>query len=276
MKKLLIKTFNITNDSMILAIPLVIFIVILNAYIDYTQIAAKTLPGLLLAFLTVFFMVGAFLSGWFYMVKKTIKFAQKEFVMDSDRTKELMNLFRKIPTGIGKYFLSFISFAFLVLVLAVVVTNILGIIGIIFIGIPDIDPALIKSFGTTVAEHRAFLNSLSYTQLTSLFRWEILIYAGYVITLFFTFLWVPEIIYSTKNSFFALFLSMKKICKKFLKTMGVFVIFVFLHTFVSLIMEFINVTPIIYILGFILKFYLVVFSTILVFTYYENEFVKAE
>jgi hypothetical protein len=274
MIKLLKNNFRITNDSIILGIPLIIFISITGAYLDYAQMAAGNLPSILLALITLFFMVSAFSSGWFYMTKKAIKLSKKEFVMDEDRTKAVMDLFRQIPSGIGKYFLSFLSFAFIGLLIMLLVTNIIGLIGIFTIGAPDIDSNLIKNFGSTIMEHRAFLNSLSETQLLNLFYWQILLYIGFSFTMFLTFLWVPEIIYGTKNALVALFNSIKKVFHKPLKTFLVFIIFAIIHFFMSVISTFASIHPVIYILTFILNFYVLIFSVILVFNYYEIEFLE--
>ena len=109
MFKLFKEAFKTTNDCIILAIPLVLFMWILSFYFAFSNTVVNDPAELLLAFVTVLFMLGAFLSGWFYMVQKAINVSKQVYVLDEDRAKATMNLFKVIPYGIGKYFLSFIG-----------------------------------------------------------------------------------------------------------------------------------------------------------------------
>ena len=95
------------------------------------------------------------------MVKKAIKLSKKEFVMDNDRAKAVYNLVKQIPTGIGKYFLSFIGFSFLILFVFFILANILYIIGINTIGYLDIDPNQLKTIGNSAISVGAFIETLS-------------------------------------------------------------------------------------------------------------------
>ncbi|MDR1326962.1 MAG: hypothetical protein LBJ74_00995, partial [Heliobacteriaceae bacterium] len=67
------KAAKITNDNIILAIPLIAFMWIFGAYIGFSGVTADTLGKTALSLVTIWFMFAAFLSGWFYMVKKAVQ-----------------------------------------------------------------------------------------------------------------------------------------------------------------------------------------------------------
>ena len=107
MFKLYKEAFKTANDCIILAIPLVLFMWILSFYFAFSNAVVNEPAEIILAFITVLFMTAAFLSGWFYMVQNAIVVSRQVYVLDEDRAKATMNLFKVIPYGIGKYFLSF-------------------------------------------------------------------------------------------------------------------------------------------------------------------------
>lgn len=116
MFKLFKEAFKTSNDCIILAFPLVLFMWILSFYFAFSNSVVNTPAEIILAFVTVLFMVCAFLSGWFYMVQQAIEVAGQVYVLDEDRAKATMNLFKVIPFGIGKYFLSFIGMIIIFLI----------------------------------------------------------------------------------------------------------------------------------------------------------------
>ena len=113
MFKLYKNAFKLTNEGILLAIPLILFIWVVTIYLSFSRHFVDTMPEAISAFVTLLCMSAAFCAGWFYMVKKSIALSKKEFVIDEDRAKEILELIKKIPTGIGKYFLPFIGFSLL-------------------------------------------------------------------------------------------------------------------------------------------------------------------
>lgn len=65
MLKYLKNALKITNENVIVAVPLLIFYILINLYLGYTKYMADTPLEALIAMLTITFMVAVFLAGWF-------------------------------------------------------------------------------------------------------------------------------------------------------------------------------------------------------------------
>ena len=109
MFKLFKNSFKTTNDCIILAAPLIVFLSILSWYYEYAIDSINTTPKLILACITIFVMFSGFVAAWFYMAKKTIALSKKVFVFDKDRAKALARLIISLPNGIGRLFLPIIG-----------------------------------------------------------------------------------------------------------------------------------------------------------------------
>ena len=272
MTNILKDAIKITNDSIILATPLILFMWLLGTYIAITKSAVNTLPLIILSFVTTVFMVAAFSAGWFYMVKKSIQLSKQFFVIDADRAKATFNILKKMPSGIGKYFLSFLG----MLLFAFTIVSILGFLvfklGMLLIGNLNLDPNQLKTVMSSTADMKAFLDSLSFEQLIKLNNWNLLFLGTTSIITFLFMLWIPEIIWQTKNPFLALFRSIKKIFKRFWKSLKLYIFISVLNFIVSFISTFALTNPIFYFIMLVVYFYFLVYIVVLLFTYYDKEF----
>src|SRR5574344_454114 len=272
MKEIIKSAFKTTNDNIILTIPLVIFMWIMGAYLAYSQYTANSFWELMLVLVTTLCMLGAFLSGWFYMVKGAVALSKKVFVMDEDRSKAVLGLFKEIPTGIGSYFLSYIGMSFMAIVIFSIFAFLIYKIGILCIGRVDFNAIQLKQALGSPNDIKMLLDSLTEAQLIKLSNWNMLfIFSGAILS-YLTFLWVPEVIYSTINPFSALFKSVKKIFKKPLKTFELFMLIGCSNIVLSFLSTFAIYNPLAYLIMMIIYFYFLVFIVVLLFTYYEKEF----
>lgn len=275
---LLKKAVKITNDNIILAIPLILFMWIINFYSLFSKYTVDTVPELILASITVLFMVGAFLAGWFYMIKNAIELSKKVFILDTDRARATVNLIKLIPAGIGKYFLSFVGMYIILFFIQVLVTLIVFSIGIHTIGTLDAATTQqIQSFALdqTKASEIAmaqFIDSLTPQQIAFFGKWSLLFMSVSSAAFFLIVLWIPEIIYKTQNPLLALWRAIKKLFKTFFKSLGLFItmwivgfILLFINTFAFL-------NPITYIVMSIVLFYYSVYVMVLLFLYYDEKF----
>lgn len=276
MLKLFKNAFRLTNEGIILATPLILFIWLITIYLTFAKGVVDTLPEAVSAIITLLCMVGAFCAGWFYMVKESIELSKKEFILDDDRAKELLNLIKKLPAGIGKYFLAFIGMSLIMLVIFAIFA--LGIykLGMHFIGSIDFTAEQIKNAMASPQDMKIFLDSLSLEQLYKLSNWNLLFLAASTLMSFLLMLWVPEIIYKTSNPLLALFKSIKKIFCRFWKTIGLFIYLTILNFIISFANTFSLLHPIIYMLMMIAYFYFLVYVVVLIFSYYDTEFNKQE
>ena len=275
MFKLLKEAFKTANDCIILAIPLVLFMWILSFYFGFSNTVVNSPAEFILAFITVLFMTGAFLSGWFYMVKNAIGISHKVFVMDADRAKATMNLFKDIPYGIGQYFLSFVLMSLTFLLIVVITAMLVYLIGDMYIG-NVFTPEQLSAALSSTQDMKIFLDSLDNDQLIKLNLWNLLIMGTTTILSFIFMLWIPEIIYKTVNPLLALFRAIKKVFVRFKTSLVVFIYISVLNLIMSFIGTFTLVHPLLYILIMVLYFYFIIYVVILLFLYYESEFCGAE
>lgn len=272
MLKLFKNAFRLTNEGILLAIPLILFIWILTIYLTFAKSVVDTLPEALSAVITLLCMTGAFCAGWFYMVKKSIALSQKEFVMDEDRAKELFNLIKKIPTGIGKYFLSFLGMSVISLFIFALCGGLFYKLGMHFIGSIDFTAAQIRTAMASPQDMKTFLDSLTDEQIYKLGSWNMLFMAGTTLMSFLLMLWVPEITYQTPNPLLALFKSLKKLFVKFFKSVALFIYLTILNIVISFANTFAVLHPLLYMAIMIIYFYFLVYVVVLIFSYYDKEF----
>lgn len=274
MKKLLKETAIITNENIILAIPLVILLWVIGAYIGYSKLNADSVGELSLAVVTILFILGAFLSGWFYMVKQAVNKSLKMFITENNHAKVALNLYREFPVGIGKYFLTFIGVAVILFLIFTLAGAIIFKAGLLTIGNIDFTPLQIKQILGTPDDMRLFMDSLTEAQLIKLAKWNLLFMAGSAIISYITILWVPEIINGCRNPILALFYSIKKVFKKPLKTLGIFLFIGVLNFILSFLSTFAIYNPFTYFIMMVLYFYFLVFIVVLIFLYYEKQFLN--
>lgn len=70
MLKLFWNNFKKTNDCIILATPLILFLSALSWYYSYARDSIDNIPKLILAIATMLIMISGCLSAWVYMAKK--------------------------------------------------------------------------------------------------------------------------------------------------------------------------------------------------------------
>ena len=210
MLKLFKNSFKTTNDCIILATPLILFLSILSWYFDYALKSIDNTSKLILAIVTIFIMGSGFAAAWIYMAKKTITLSRKIFVFDKDRAKALGYLIMSLPRGIGKLFLPIIgviSIYALILILmfsgiGFIVDKLAGTISL------DFDITNIQTFLVSSDELLSEIKELPKQDILIINYWYFLSVFGIALTTFITMLWVPEIVYAEKNSFKALYLSL--------------------------------------------------------------------
>lgn len=284
MIKLLKKTFKATNDGIILATPLIFFMWILSLYITYSKSVVDTGVEVTLSVVTMLFMTSAFCSGWFYMVTKCVEFSKKEFILDSDKASESLQLIKTIPDGIGKYFLTFIGFSIIFVAIALSMVSLIS-----FAGAPFVNSILdiLSGVGIDVSAPQnvsAILDKLPPNELMVLFKQLFLpaLQLLLIVTLipmifsFLMMLWVPEIMYTGRDPLSALFTSVQKVFAKFKKSVALFLYLTVIQVVISFLGSFSIINPVLYVLMMLIYFYFIVYVVVLLFTYYDKEFNNAE
>ena len=282
MRELFKEAIKITNYNIILAVPLIIFIKILDLYSLFSRANIDSAPKFLIASITVLFMFGVFCAGWFYMVEGAVKLSKKVFVLDTDRAKATMNLFKTFPEGVGKFFLSFVGVYIIFLFVQAIATPLVYILGVNIIG--GLDPDSMQylqelTINTELAGSQgmpAFIDNLSIEQIIFFGKWSLLFMSVTSIVMYLLMLWIPEIICCTPNPLIALWRSLVKLFKDFFTTVRMFLalwitgfIFLFISTFAV-------INPIAYILMSIVGYYFFVYMAILIFLYFDRKYVGGD
>lgn len=275
MIKLFREAFKITNDNIILATPLIFFLWIISFYMDFSRGTVDTIPELLLSTITLLFMAAAFFGGWFYMLKKAVILSKEVFVLDEDRARATLNLIKEIPAGIGAYFLPFIGMSLFFLVIISCAGGIIYVIGMNFIGSVDLNALQLQQAMTSAQGIKTVVDTMPMDQLLKLNNWNLLFLAVSSILSYLMLLWLPEMLFKTKNPFKAFFTSVAKIFKKPLNTLKLFLYLTFVNFLLSFISTFALFNSFIYMLMMIVYFYFMVYAFVLIFLYYDNEFVEA-
>lgn len=283
MKKIFREALNITNNNIILAIPLILFIKLIDLYSMFSKFHIDTAPKLMIASITLICMTGAFLAGWLYMVKEAVKLSKKVFVLDSDRAKASLGLFKSLLSGIGKYFMPFLgAICFYVFVIQIIATQVVWLLGGKLIG--SLDAASMKtlqeislSAASNNSSMSLLVDNMTPEMITFFGKWSLLFVIVTCIITYLLMLWFPEIIYKESNPLKALGTSVVKLFRDFKCSVGLFSVLwligfmiLFLNTF-SIILN-----PFVYLFISIVMFYFFVYMVVCVFLYYETKNVVEE
>lgn len=280
MRELFKEAVKITNYNIILAIPLIIFIKILDLYSLYSKYNVDSALKFFVASITVLFMFGIFCSGWFNMIKGAIKLSKKVFVLDEDRAKATMNLFKNFSEGVGKFFLSFVGAYIIFLFIQAIATPLVYILGVNIIGgldtnsMQNLQSLAINSEMSANQGMPAFIDKLSIEQIIFFGKWSLLFMSITSIIMYLLMLWVPEIICCTPNPLVALFRSVKKLFKDFFVTVRLYLILWFVGFLLLFVNTFAVINPIAYIIMSIIMFYYSVYLIVLIFLYFDRKYLN--
>lgn len=274
MLQLFKNSFKTTNDCIILATPLIIFLSILSWYYKYAVVAIDTTPKLILAIITIFVMLSGFMAAWLYMAKKTISLSRKIFVFDKDRAKALWALVLSLPKGIGRLFLPSIGVISIYILIYTLIFSGIGYIVGKFIGTIDFSELDYQSIFLFGQEFANKISELSQNELLVLQCWYILALVSITVVSFITMLWIPEIVYTEKVSFEALYYSIIKIFTHLKNSIILYLYIAFLVVLISILNTFLMFNPILYFIVLLLFYYFLVYIVVLLFSYYEQTFIK--
>lgn len=273
------KAFKITNENIILTTPIVTFFLVFLAYMGVSQNPPKTPVTAILFIFTTLFMLVAFFAGWFFMIKKAVDLDKKEFESEEEKAKASFFLIKEFPTGVGKYFLSFLGAVILYVGLFLLLFFLVNKAGLHFIGKLNVGPVQLKLALTSYDGMKALLSSLAPEQLIRLNKWYFLILSTMLFYSFLTLFWPAQIVSKTKNPLFALFKSIRFLFNNFLTATILFVYINILNLVVSFLVNVMVLIPsqaallslALYLLAMLIHFYFVVYIVVLIFLYYDSE-----
>lgn len=276
MLKLFKNTFKTTNDCIILAAPLIVFLSILGWYYEYAADSINTIPKLILACITMFVMFSGFAAAWFYMAKKTIALSKKVFVFDKDRAKALAKLVMTLPNGIGRLFLPTLGVISTYILIYLLILSGAGFVINNFVGTIDLSSIDLHTLLISTGELFDELKSFTNDEIRIMNYWYLLLSIGVTVVSFLTMLWIPEIVYAEKNSYKALLYSLKKLFMTLKSSSLLFIYVYFLILVITILNTLLMFNPFLYFIVLMLYYYFLVYIVVLLFTYYEQKFIEQE
>ncbi len=274
------KAFDLTKDNIILAQPLIIFLVIIS--ITLAGLAQQKNHIAYFVFLVSnILLTTAFFSGWFFMIKEAALNTKKEFENQQKKAEASMGLLGKFFPGVGEYFLP-VTFT-----IAVYFTVYLLLIfaafevGTKFLADPNLDFQKIVALSNSgPAEMQKYVYSLSVAQIKTLNYWILYIFSALSVFSFLTMFWFPAIFDKNKEGkkdfiLYAPFLAFNRnivfLFKNFFPALGLLIFLFFMNFILSLLGLFFNLNIVLSIVGMIISFYFMTYAVVLIFLYYEEK-----
>ena len=143
-----------------------------------------------------------------------------------------------------------------------------------FIGTIDFSELDYQSIFLFGQEFANKISELSQNELLVLQCWYILALVSIAVVSFITMLWIPEIVYTEKVSFEALYYSIIKIFTHLKNSIILYLYIAFLVVLISILNTFLMFNPILYFIVLLLFYYFLVYIVVLLFSYYEQTFIK--
>ena len=258
------ESFSLTNKYIVLATPLIIFSLLSSVYLILSSGGRPT--GLGIAFILFGLMLCAFLSGWFYMIKRILQ----DNIPDSADT-----LIAEFPSGVGEYFLSTLGLVFNTIIIFITIGVITYFAGIKFIGHIGITSTQLTNAMSSQENLKLFLNSLSDAQLLKLNAWNLLLFADMIFSYFILMFYAPTVIFKTKNPFVAFFVSIKDLfSRKFFKNIALFLLMFSSYFVLSVLTGLSGKNIFVHFFLTLVNFYYITYVAVLLFNYYYTNYAK--
>ena len=257
-------SFQLTNKYIILATPLILFSLLSSLYILFS--VGGNLLSLLIALLLFGLMVGAFLSGWFFMIKTCVSNPEQE---------DPNVLLKEFPAGVGEYFLPVLGLMINTIIISVLLILVSYFVGMKLIGDIGITPEALTKGMESFAAMKTFLGSLTQEQIFKLNAWNMLLFFTMSVTYFLIMFYSPALFFKEKNPFKAYFVSLKDLfSKKIFTNFGLFLILFVSYFILSIFTTLFGTNVIMHFVFTLINFYYLVFVAVMVYNYYYKNFVQ--
>lgn len=279
MSSLIKKAFDITKENLIIAQPLILFLIILM-FTTSTLMQQTNKYAYVIFLIANLLLCTAFLAGWFYMIIKAIAHNKKaengEYKNNQEKTEASMALGKEFFPGVGDYFLpmTFTMLFYIAVYLLILFVSFKA--GLKFIPHPQLNwVEFMTAANSTPVEMQKYVSTLSFTQLKSLNLW--MFYMGGIASIFsFLTMFLFPAVYDKKEFFFlAPFSSFNRnlifIFKNLFGAIGIIIFLFFLNLVISLLSLFFSVNIVLSVVGLLLTFYFMTYAIVLIFLYYEDK-----
>ena len=275
------KAFNITKENIIIAQPLIIFLLIIS--LTFGALTQQTNKIYYLVFSTAnLLLCTAFFAGWFYMIKQAIhhnkRVENNEYRNNEAKIEASNALGKEFFPGVGEYFLSITYTTIVYAIVYGLLTFISFKIGLKLLPNPHINiQDFMAAANSTPAEMHKYVYSLSFQQLKAMNIW--MLYIGGILSAFtFLTMFLFPAVYDKKESGFKILLTpfvafnrnIRFIFKHFIGSLGILIFLFLLNIVFSLLSLIFSINIILSIIGLIISFYFMTYAVVLIFLYYEE------
>lgn len=253
-------------ENLICVSPLLLFMIGITLYLGAAKTSIVNAFSLVISAFALIIMFAVFLSGWFYMIKMAIVNARFSII----NLKKDFELLKVFPTGVADYFLTFIYFILLYLILLSVIYAIDYVIALNFIGKVGITLSdLIKM--QDYSNWQSIFLDLTYEQIIKTSGWIFLFVVSTLIYSLFTLMWIPYLMFRTKNVFVALYYS---IIDAFTspKILTLLISLIIINFIFAIINSYIMLNPILFFIMTIVYIFFIVHMSMLIFLYYDKKY----
>ncbi len=263
------RAFNITKDNIILAQPLVLYLVILSLTMAGLAQQGNKIYFIVFAIANILLST-AFFAGWCFMARKTVEHSKKEFDKPEEKSMASLALIKEFFPGVGEFFLSITFTTIIYTGLCALVLYLAYKAGLHFLPHSHINWDNLFAAKTPEQMHD-FVNTLTFTQLKILNAWFLLMSGVTVLFTFLTMFWFPAVIYDSKNPFTAFWFNIVFLFKNFFGSIGILAFLFALNMFISALTVLLNINVILSIIGLVISFYFMTYCLVLIFLYYDEK-----
>lgn len=277
-KNIIQKAFDITKENIILAQPLILYL--LAASFTFTGLAMQSNRLAYIVFLiTNILLFTAFLAGWFSMIKQGILLNRRiengEFQKAEDRAAASWDLGKAFFPGVGDYFLQVTLTTLAYVAIFVLLAYVFFKLGQNYLPHHVLNLQKINTLAnSSPAEIQKFVYGLSYEQLKAINIWMLYLSSvafGYTFITLFLF----PAIFDQKESFWlapikSFYRNILFLFKNFLGAVGIILFLLVLNTFISILSVIFNLNIVLSIIGLIISFYFTTYAVVLIFLYYDE------
>lgn len=258
------ESFKLTNRYIILATPLILFSLLSTLYLVFS--ATGNNLNIIIGFILLFLMFGAFLAGWLNMVTVCINNP------DDENPNKLLSEF---PAGVGEYFLPALGMLVNILIVGTVLFFISYYIGMKLIGDIGISTNDFANSFASVESIKTFLGGLTEVQLKKLNAWNLLLFLTMSFTYFVIMFYSPSLFFKEKNPYKAFYIGLKDLfSRKFFKNLALFLTVFGMYFVVSIFVTASGQNPILYFLFTLVNFYFMTFAVVYIYNFYYNNYVR--
>lgn len=281
MSSLIQKAFNITKENIIIAQPLILFLLITT--FTFSALMQQTNKIYYLVFSVAnILLCTAFIAGWFYMIKQAIwhnkKVENDEYRNDDDKRAASNALSKEFFFGVGEYFLSITYTTLVYIVLYGLLVYLSFKAGLRLLPNPHINPHdFMTAVNSTPAEMQKYVYSLSFDQLKAMNIWMLFIGGIFSVFTFLTMFLFPAVYDKKETSLKMLFIpfiafnkNLVFIFKHFAGSIGILLFLFLLNVIFSFLSLIFSINIVLSIIGLIFSFYFMTYVVVLIFLYYEE------